>query len=63
MKLANNLLRFLDRNGLTVHFNGSRIAVHDREGKVICTGATVHTAVRKAVWLNPCSCKWMDKSG
>lgn len=57
MKLAKNLLSYLDRHNLTVDLNGSRVIVLDPEGKAICTGATVHTAVRKAMWLCVCPCQ------
>lgn len=57
MKLDWELQEYLDANGLTAMFDGERFEVSDKDGRVICTGATVHTAVRKAVWLNACPCQ------
>ncbi|CAK7059951.1 MAG: hypothetical protein MESAZ_01577 [Saezia sanguinis] len=52
MKLDQELQDYLDKNNLTVDVIGFRPAVFDREGNVICMGGTVHTAVRKAIWLS-----------
>lgn len=56
MKLARELRKYLDKDHLTVDFDGSRVVVLDQNSKVVCTGATVHTAVRKAILLNTCPC-------
>lgn len=57
MKLAKELQDYLDRNGLIVDVVGLKVAVIDGEGKVICTGATIHTTVKKAIWRNVCFCQ------
>jgi len=56
MKLARKLRKYLDRDNLTVDFDGPRVTILDLEGKEVCSGATVHTAVRKAILLNVCPC-------
>jgi len=59
MKLAKELQKYLDRNGFIVDVQGPglKALVIDRDGKVISTGATVHTAVRKVIWCDTCYCQ------
>ena len=57
VKIAKELQNYLDRNGLIVNVIGSKVAVIDGDGKIIITGATVHTAVKKAIWQNLCFCE------
>lgn len=61
--LAKELQDYLDRNGLTVDVVGNQIAVIDHEGKVITTGATIHTAVKKVIWCNACYCQGYKPRG
>lgn len=56
MKVAEELRNFLEQNHLTLDLVDGRPAVLDEQGTVICTGATVHTALRKAMLLNTYPC-------
>jgi hypothetical protein len=59
MRLAKALEAYLDKNGLVVDVLplDRKALVINKDGKVISAGATVHTAVRKAIWCDTCECQ------
>lgn len=63
MKVAQELRDFLERNHLAVDLVDGRPAVLNEDGTVICTGTTVHTALRKAVLLSTCLCHFGQTPG
>lgn len=63
MALELRLQNYLLKNNLSVGICDDRIEVRNRDGNLICRGATAHTAVLKAMWLDTCLCREYKKAG
>jgi len=61
MKLHRTLQNYLFDNRLYVSPINDRYEVIDQNNNRICTGATKHTAVKKAMWLDSCPCSLARK--